>query len=59
MLISRMTRSLRSVSILVLRAAGQQALTIVLPTLNLTSFSESGPPPTDHIPKQWSFTASK
>jgi hypothetical protein len=31
----------------------------VLPTLNLTSFSESGPPPTDHIPKHWSFTASK
>lgn len=31
----------------------------VLPTLNLTSFAESGAPPTDHIPKHWSFVASK
>lgn len=31
----------------------------LLPMLNLTSFSASGPPPLDHIPKHRSFISSK
>lgn len=31
----------------------------LLPTLNLTTFSSSGPPPLDHIPKHRSFKSSK
>lgn len=34
-------------------------LTLVLPTMNLTSFSAAGPPPLDHIPKDWPFVSSK
>jgi len=31
----------------------------VLPTMNLTTFAETGDLPTDHIPKHRSFIASK
>ncbi|ORY32143.1 putative phytase [Naematelia encephala] len=32
---------------------------LLLPTMNLTSFAETGEPPLDHIPKHRSFIASK
>ncbi|KLT42693.1 phosphoglycerate mutase-like protein [Cutaneotrichosporon oleaginosum] len=31
----------------------------LLPTLNLTTFASQGPPPLDHIPKNWPFVSSK
>jgi len=31
----------------------------VLPTINLTTFSALGAPPTDHIPAHWPFVSSK
>ncbi|BEI80529.1 hypothetical protein CcaverHIS002_0110580 [Cutaneotrichosporon cavernicola] len=31
----------------------------LLPTLNLTTFASQGPPPLDHIPKDWPFVSSK